>query len=67
MGGIQLSRVLSEAGVIEPGLTNAIREMYSVSSPAIHAEDVSQPKVSFVREVGPQLVGALRVIGGTAV
>jgi hypothetical protein len=67
MGGIQLSRALSEAEVIEPGLTNAIREVYSVSSAAIHAEDVSQAKVSFVREVGPQLVGALRVIGGTAV
>ena len=67
MGGIQLSRLLTQAEVIEPALDHAMREVYAVSSAAIHAEDVSQAKVSFVREVGPQLVAALLVIGGSAV
>lgn len=67
VGGMQLSRALAEAGVIGPALDRAIRDVYAVSSAAIHAEDVTHAQIAFVRDVGPQLVGALRAIGGAAV
>lgn len=65
--GIQLSRVLTQAEVIDPALDHAMREVYAVSSAAVHAVDVSPAQVGFVREVGPELVAALRVLGGGAV
>lgn len=67
VGGMQLSRALVQAGVIDPPLDNAIRDVYSVSSAGVHAEDVTAKQVGFVREVAPQLIGALRAIRGAAV
>jgi hypothetical protein len=64
VGALQLSRMLAQTNVIEPSLDNAIREVYAVTSPAIHGEAVSAAQVDFVRRVGPQLVGALRALGG---
>ena len=63
IAGMQLARALTHAGVLEPSLEHAIREVYSVASPAIHAEPVTPAQVSFVRDVGPSLVSALRAIG----
>jgi hypothetical protein len=60
---LQSVRALAQAAVIEPALDGAIREVYAVSSAAIHAEDVSQAQVNFVREVGPQLLATLSVLG----
>ncbi len=66
VGGVQLSRVLAQAGVIGEALDLAIREVYAVSSAGVHAEDVSEAQVAFVRDVGPQLIAALRALrGGT--
>jgi hypothetical protein len=59
----QLARFLTESEVIEPRLANAIREVYAVCSLAIHGEAVSKAKVSFVKDVGPDLVAALKAIG----
>jgi hypothetical protein len=67
VAGMQLLRALAQAEAIEPSLDQAIREVYAVSSAAIHSDDVSPAQVGFVREVGPQLVGALRIINGAAV
>jgi len=58
----QLSRMLAEAGLIEPGLEHAIREVYAVCSPAVHGESVSDAQVAFAKDVGPELVAALRAI-----
>ncbi len=58
----QLVRHLSEAELIEPQIASAIREVYSVCSPAIHGEPVTKAQVSFVREVTPELVATLRAI-----
>ena len=66
MTGMPLARTLTQTGVIEQSLEQAIREVYAVASPAIHAEDVSQAQVSFVRDVGPSLVAALRAIRQSA-
>ncbi len=67
VGGVLLSRALAQVGVIDPPLDHAIREVYSVSSAGVHAGDVTPNQVGFVREVGPQLIGALRAIRGGAV
>jgi hypothetical protein len=66
IAGMQLVRALAQAGIIEPSLEHAIREVYAVASPAIHAESVTPAQVAFVRDVGPPLVAALRAIGGVA-
>jgi len=58
----QISRYLMEAELLEPQLASAIREVYSVCSPAVHGEPVTEAQVSFVREVAPELVAALRAI-----
>jgi hypothetical protein len=63
---VPLSRALVQAGVIDPPLDHAIREVYSVSSAGVHAGDITANQVGFVREVGPQLIGALRAIRGGA-
>lgn len=65
-GGMLLSRALVHAGVIDPALNHAIREVYSASSAGVQAEGVTAAQVAFVREVGPQLIGALRALSGTA-
>jgi len=51
--------LLVEAGLIESRISNMIREVYSVCSPAIHGEDVSDKQVSFVRDIAPNLISAL--------
>ena len=57
-----LARELVQADLLEPRLANAIREVYSVCSPAIHGEQVTDAQVAFVRDVGPELIAALRTI-----
>lgn len=58
----QLSRMLAETGLIEPRLDHAIREVYAICSPAIHGEPVSDAQVAFAKDVGPELVAALKAI-----
>lgn len=62
-GVTQLVRELVNAQIIDPRLEHAIREVYAVSSTAIHAsEDVSEAQVQFVRDVAPELVATLRLV-----
>jgi hypothetical protein len=58
----QLTRHLTQAELIEPSLASAIREVYSVCSPAIHGEQVTTAQVRFVKDVAPELVAALRAV-----
>jgi hypothetical protein len=58
----RLGKALVEAEVMEPRLENAIREVYAVCSPAIHGEPVTQAQTNFVKDVGPELIAALRSI-----
>lgn len=62
MPAIHLTRALVQTELLEPRLANAIREVYSVCSPAIHGEPVTQAQVAFVQDVGPELIAALRAI-----
>ncbi len=54
---------LVRAEILRPELSSALREVYAVCSPAIHGEDTSEAQVSFVRDVAPGLIAALRAIG----
>lgn len=54
--------VLHTAGLISAGMVQAIREVYLVCSPAIHGDPVTPAQVSFVKDVGPQLISALRAL-----
>lgn len=58
-----LLRALSDSAALDNELADAIRRVYSVCSPAVHGEDVSEAQVSFVRDVAPKLVSALRNLG----
>lgn len=53
---------LAEAGFIDSRLVPAIRELYTVCSPAIHGAAVSDEKVKFVRNVAPEIIASLREI-----
>lgn len=57
-----LSRWLVDSGLLSPPLGGAIREVYSVCSPAIHGEAVSEAQLEFVRDVAPGLISALQTI-----
>ena len=59
---LTVTRTLKESGLIEPRLEHAIREVYAVCSPAIHGEPVTSAQIKFVRDVGPELIRALRAI-----
>jgi hypothetical protein len=58
----QVTRSLVEAGLIDQTLERAIREVYSVCSPAVHGEPVTDAQVKFVSDIGPALVSSLRAI-----
>jgi hypothetical protein len=59
---IHLAKALVQAELLEPQLSHAIREVYSVCSPAIHGEPVTEAQTAFVRDVGQELIAALRAI-----
>ncbi|HKS81552.1 MAG TPA: hypothetical protein VJR23_08590 [Candidatus Acidoferrales bacterium] len=57
---IRVLQSLIEDGVLDDRIGDAVREVWTVASPAIHGEEVSAAKVKFVREVAPGLVAALK-------
>ena len=57
-----LANALVECGLLSERLGKAVREVYAVCSAAIHGEDISEKQVSFVRDVGGELVSALQSI-----
>lgn len=60
--GLQMARSLAEEGLLDPPLVGALRDVYAVASAAIHGESVTEAKVSFVRDLSPQLLIALRAV-----
>ncbi len=53
---------LVRAEILPPELDSALREVYAVCSLAVHGENTSEAQVSFVRDVAPGLITALRAI-----
>jgi hypothetical protein len=58
----EITRALTTAELLDLQLARAIRDVYSVCSPAIHGEEPSEAQLSFVRDVLPNLLTALRSI-----
>lgn len=58
----RLASVLVREELLNPELASAVREIYSVCSPAIHGDTVTEAQVSFVRDVAPQVIDALTEI-----
>lgn len=58
----RMTENLVRAEMLRPELGSALREVYAVCSPAVHGEDTSEAQVSFVRDVAPGLITALRAI-----
>lgn len=53
---------LVRAEVIPPALGRSIREVYAIGSPAVHGEEPTPEKMSFLNDVVPSLVATLRAI-----
>jgi hypothetical protein len=53
---------LVEAQIISLPVGRSIREVYSISSSAVHGKEPSKEKIAFLREVVPSLIGTLRAI-----
>lgn len=62
---VQISQIIGtlvESQLIDSRLASVIREVYSICSPAIHGEDISERQVAFVRDIAPGLIETLRAI-----
>jgi hypothetical protein len=57
-----LVQSIVQAELISPQFGHLIREVFSVCSPAIHGEEISEAKVRFVKDVVPELISVLRAI-----
>ena len=58
---LALDRLVS-AQLLTPQMAKAVREVYSVCSPAIHGQAVTEAQRRFVDEVAPDLLRTLRAI-----
>ena len=58
----QMAGMLAKSELIPQKLVHAIREVYSVCSPAIHGEEVSEAQLNFVKDVAPMLINTLKNI-----
>lgn len=61
VAGLRLLPELVNTGVISNQMAIAVREVYSVCSPAIHGEQVTDAQFGFVRSVAPQLIAGLQM------
>jgi hypothetical protein len=60
----KILRSLVENEVIDKPLEQVIRDLYRVCSPAIHGDELSDAQASFIRDVAPGVLEALRAIRG---
>lgn len=58
----KILKSMTDNDIMSNDLASAIREIYSVCSPAIHGEAVSEAKISFVKDTAPEVIGTLRAI-----
>lgn len=61
--GVTFYRVLEDlkrAEILDFELSKAIRDVYSVTSPAVHGEAPSEAQLSLARDVAPRLIAVLR-------
>tara|TARA_E500000318_G_scaffold32529_3_gene32260 strand:+ start:1297 stop:1965 length:669 start_codon:yes stop_codon:yes gene_type:complete len=58
----QVVTYLLNNDAIEVSLEKAIRQVYAICSAGIHGADVSAAQIGFVKDVGPDLIAALKAI-----
>jgi len=61
---IEMVRVLTSKGLIDPDLVNIILQVHKITSMAIHGEDISEDKLHFVQNIAPDLIATLKGITG---
>jgi len=59
---LRIASTLSREGLLDDRLAHVVQQVYRVASPAVHGEPVSEAQVSFVRDVAPELISALKAI-----
>lgn len=61
---VMMSPRLVELGILRPSQHKAIRNIYSITSPAIHGEDskVTLAEINFVKQIAPRLIEELQKI-----
>lgn len=62
VSGVQMGRELANEGLLDFNLFRAVQDVYSIASQAIHGNPVTDAQLSFARDVGPQVLAALRVL-----
>jgi hypothetical protein len=55
----KLTSMLINQELLNPKIAHAIREVYSVCSPAIHGEEYTDAQFDFVRDLGPEIIRSL--------
>ncbi|WP_024333391.1 hypothetical protein [Desulfotignum balticum] len=55
----KLTSILINHELLNPKIAHAIREVYSVCSPAIHGEEYTDAQFEFVRDIGPEIIRSL--------
>ena len=58
----QKANELAIAGILDNWLAGAIQEIYSVASAAMHGKSVSERHLSFVKDIIPGVMNALRAV-----
>lgn len=58
----KITSLLIHQELLSPRIASAIREVYSVCSPAIHGEPFTEAQFDFVRDLGPEIVRTLEKI-----
>jgi hypothetical protein len=59
---LQLVKTIGQQGVFEPDMQNAILEVWSITSGAMHGEEVGEADESFVQSIGLPLLQRLKGI-----
>lgn len=59
---IMMATDLANEGFIDHRLVSVIRDVYAVASHAVHAKEVSKAQVSFMQDVAPGLIAALKTM-----
>lgn len=58
----KITQALYESKLLDKNLSNVIRDIYAICSPAIHGDDVSKNQIKFVEDIAPDLITALMAI-----
>jgi len=60
---LQVMRTLVDQEVLDPRLTDVLRDVYSICSAAVHGGRATRQQISFVRDLAPELLASLKAIG----